>query len=146
MNRCLVKADRTIIGQFPFSPSVLDQLTQKARSKRTPSVITLGDQRFLVEPAYGGGTVYLFGAGHVAQQIAILTTMVGFKTIVLDDREQFANRSRFQSADEIKVLSSFARAFEGLEITTDCYLVIVSRGHVHDETILRQALGRHRDI
>ncbi|MBU3914677.1 XdhC family protein [bacterium] len=140
LERCLVTTDQPIIGQFNFAPSVLDQLIQQNRSDRTPSLVTIEGQRFLIEPTYTPGTVYLFGAGHVAQQIARLTDMVGFRTIVLDDRQEFANRERFQTADEIKVLSSFDQAFDGLEITNDSYLVIVSRGHTHDEIILNQAL------
>ena len=86
------------------------------------------------------GTVYLFGAGHVSLQTAILAKRVGFETVVLDDRMEFANRCRFSDADDVRVLASFEQAFEGLEIHADSYLVILTRGHLHDKTVLQQAL------
>ena len=66
---------------------------------------------------------------------------MGFRTVVLDDRQEFANRQRFPGADEIIVLDSFKRALEGLAINADSYLVLVTRGHAHDQTVLRQALS-----
>ncbi len=59
---------------------------------------------------------------------------------MLDDREEFANRERFKEADEIKPLVFFENSFEDLDINQDSYIVIVTRGHVHDRTVLEQAL------
>jgi xanthine dehydrogenase accessory factor len=65
---------------------------------------------------------------------------VGFRTVVLDDREEFADRGRFPWVDEIHVLESFERAMDGLVINDESYLVLVTRGHAHDRTVLAQAL------
>jgi xanthine dehydrogenase accessory factor len=107
---------------------------------RAPVLTATGDRRFFIEPVMTAGTVYLFGAGHVSLQTAILAKRVGFDIVVLDDRVEFANSSRFSDADEVRVLSSFEKAFEGLEIHPDSYLVILTRGHLHDKTVLQQAL------
>ena len=108
---------------------------------RTPALLQTGDRRFFVEPVMAAGTVYLFGAGHVSLQTAILAKRVGFETVVLDDRAEFANAGRFSDADEVRVPSSFEQAFEGLHIHADSYLVILTRGHLHDKTVLQQALN-----
>jgi xanthine dehydrogenase accessory factor len=107
---------------------------------RQPEVVWRGGQGFLVEPLSTGGTVVIFGAGHVSLELASLTGRVGFRTVVLDDREEFANRGRFASAEEIHVIESFDRAMDGLEINDESYLVLVTRGHAHDRTVLAQAL------
>jgi xanthine dehydrogenase accessory factor len=60
--------------------------------------------------------------------------------VVLDDRPEFASSERFPRAEQIKVIPSFPQAFEGLEIDRDGYVVIVTRGHLHDKTVLEQAL------
>jgi len=65
--------------------------------------------------------------------------MVGFKTVVLDDRSEYANSERFPASSEITLLESFDRLPE-LAIDEDGYIVIVTRGHLHDKTILAQAL------
>ncbi len=98
------------------------------------------ESRFFIEPLSMDGTVYIFGAGHVSQQLAPLAKLVGFETIVLDDRREFANRERFDSADGIIVLDSYERAMEGLDIDEESYLVLVTRGHAHDKTVLGLAL------
>ncbi len=92
-----------------------------------------------VEPISSEPTLYLFGGGHVAQQIAPLAKMVGFKVVVLDDRPDYANRDRFPVADDI-VVEDFARVAERVPVEENSYLVIVTRGHMHDYTVLKQFL------
>jgi len=93
----------------------------------------------LLEPVLSESTVYLFGAGHVSQQIAPLAKSVQFKVVVIDDREMFANRERFPEADEI-VVSEFETCFERLPIEGSSYIVIVTRGHLFDGFVLEQAV------
>jgi xanthine dehydrogenase accessory factor len=85
-------------------------------------------------------TVYLFGAGHVSRETAMLASRIGFETVVLDDRPEFANRERFPEADEIHVLSSYEQAMDNLVIDSRGYIVILTRGHLHDKTVLGQAV------
>jgi xanthine dehydrogenase accessory factor len=127
------------IGLFGTQPSCGSEQFDIANS-RQPVVIECQEQRLLVEPILGSGTVYILGAGHISQQLAPLVKTVGFATVVLDDRPEFARRERFATADQVIVLDSFERALEGLPINQDSYLVIVTRGHLHDKTALTQAL------
>ena len=106
-----------------------------------PVVIDYQGKRYLVESLCHEGTVYIFGAGHVSQQVAPLASLVGFSVVVLDDRQEFANRERFPQADEVVLLGNFDEALAGMGINADSYLVIVTRGHAHDQTVLRQALA-----
>lgn len=98
------------------------------------------DRKYLVSSFAVGGTLFLIGAGHVAACTAEAAARVGFRVVVMDDRCEFANRERFPLADEIQVLPSFADCFQGREIDADAFLVIVTRGHLHDLEVLRQAL------
>jgi xanthine dehydrogenase accessory factor len=118
----------------------VEALTAAASAGR-PQPIAHGEKSFLVESLRNDGVVYIFGAGHISRELASLTGLVGFHTVVLDDRADFANRERFPVADEVVVLDSFYQALAGLDINEGSYLVLVTRGHVHDKTLLRQALG-----
>ncbi|MDM8523187.1 XdhC family protein [Desulfococcaceae bacterium HSG8] len=140
VSHCLITDGETRAGEFVPLPSLWETLMENIRKGKAPVVLTVEGQRFLAEPYFTAGTVYLFGAGHVSQQVAILTRMVDFRTVVLDDREEFANRERFSDADEIRVLTSFDLAFSDSEMDRDSFLVIVTRGHSHDKTVLAQAL------
>lgn len=85
-------------------------------------------------------TAYIFGAGHVGLALEPVLRYVNFQTVVLDDREDYANRERFPQADEVKVISDFQHAFEGLELNNNSYIVIVTRGHAGDYDVLKDAL------
>jgi len=67
--------------------------------------------------------------------------MVGFKVIVIDGREEFANSERFQDADEILVLP-FSKAFGKIEFTPSTYIAIITRGHVFDREILHGVIDK----
>ena len=45
----------------------------------------------------------IVGAGHVAQPLALVGSMLDFRVTVLDDRPEFATRARFPGADRILV-------------------------------------------
>ncbi|RPJ02387.1 MAG: XdhC/CoxI family protein [Deltaproteobacteria bacterium] len=93
----------------------------------------------LLEPVFSEPTVYVFGAGHVSEQIVPLAKRVQFKVVVIDDREMFANRERFPDADEI-IVTEFERSFDRLEIDDSSFIVIVTRGHLYDGFVLGQAV------
>jgi len=78
----------------------------------------------------------IFGAGHIALPLSQIGKTVGFRIVVVDDREEFASRDRFPEADEVKVLD-FDKSADRLNIDSTTYLVLITRGHKHDEIILR---------
>ncbi len=135
---CLLLSDGASMGRL--DPRIAKTLIANVGASKATLTTHQGKQ-FLVEALCSEGTVYIFGAGHISQELAPLTKHVGFQTIVLDDRQEFANRERFKTADEIIALNAFDRATDGLEINEDSYVVIVTRGHAHDKTLLAQALG-----
>jgi xanthine dehydrogenase accessory factor len=136
--QCLVKPDKTLIGKIDCDPYILEKLIA-GPAKISIHAEVLDNQRFLVEPLRPAGTVYIFGAGHVSQRVAPLSVGVGFKTVVLDDRAEYANRERFIEPTEIAVIDSF-RQLPNLAIDENSYLVIITRGHLYDRTVLEQVL------
>ena len=105
-------------------------------------VISAPGYKTYIMPVGLQGAAYVFGAGHCGEKLVPLLSMVGFHTVVVDDRAEFANVARFPAADRIVVPDSFEGALEQLPIDEDSYVVIMTRGHVHDRSLLKQALGR----
>ncbi|MDT8900693.1 XdhC family aldehyde oxidoreductase maturation factor [Anaeroselena agilis] len=136
--QCLVRHDGSLVGRFDGEPAFLAKLTE-GPAKIAIHAEVLEGQRFLVEPVRPTGVAYIFGAGHVSQKIAPLAETVGFRTVVLDDRAEYASRARFPAPTELLVLDSFDR-LPALEIDGDSYLVIVTRGHLYDKNILEWSL------
>ena len=105
-----------------------------------PTLVERGAVRYFLEPLAPPITVYVFGGGHIAAHLVPLCRLLGFRTVVVDDRADFASRDRFPRADELLAVPSFDHALDGLPIGTGSYIVIITRGHGGDQTILRQAL------
>jgi len=121
--------------------SLLSAIKQIRSSTSAAALMEHQGREYLLSYFAVAGTVYLLGAGHVSACTAVAAARVGFRIVAMDDRSEFANPARFPQADEIKVLPSFANCFQGCEIDADSYLVIVTRGHMHDMEVLDQALA-----
>jgi xanthine dehydrogenase accessory factor len=65
--------------------------------------------------------------------------MAGFATVIVDNRDAFANRDRFPEADEIHS-EEYEEVFPKLVIRDTSYIVIVTRGHRDDMRVLRWAV------
>ena len=95
---------------------------------------------YVIESIKSPPTLFLFGAGHVSREIGALSQRVGFRTIVFDDRIEFANAERFPDADAIQVCPGFTKVFNGFNPLPDDFIVILTRGHRFDKEVLAQAL------
>ena len=116
------------------------RLLEAALKSGTPVVEEIGKTLLTTEAFIPQPDLYIFGAGHVSRPTAELATSVSFRTVVLDDRADFANDDRFPQAAEIHVLPDFEDCFAGLEVNDNSYIIIITRGHLHDKTVLGQAL------
>jgi xanthine dehydrogenase accessory factor len=141
LHRQLVCAGKWQCGGPAIRHPEISAILEKAATITAPVIDSLDNRRFFLNPWVVPSTVYLFGAGHVAQEVAELAGKAGFRTVVLDDRQKFANRDRFPTADDIVVLDSFENAFHGLEIDSESHVLIITRGHRHEKNLLRQALA-----
>jgi xanthine dehydrogenase accessory factor len=83
--------------------------------------------------------VFIFGGGHIGAVLAHLAALTGFRVVVTDDREEFANRDRFPHADEVLAIP-VPEVFARHPIGEDSYVVAVTRGHAKDEEVLVSAL------
>jgi xanthine dehydrogenase accessory factor len=138
---CLVKAGGKMVGRSPLAQDDMETVLSAAESANRTQTLRFDQTLVVLEPANRAATAYLFGAGHVARPTARLAAMVGFRVWVLDDREAFANPERFPDAHRLSVLDGFERAFEDLEVTADSYVIIFTRGHLHDRIVLARALA-----
>ena len=87
-------------------------------------------------------TAYIFGGGHVAYALEPVLRHVDFRTVVIDDREEYANPERYPYADRTIAVDNFDNAFDNIETDDDSYIIIVTRGHRGDLQVLREALKR----
>ena len=136
--QCLVLPEGPPLGADGFEPTVVKAIGNRSGSY---DVFTKLDSFDIYLYSIGtDGVAYIFGAGHCGEKLAPVLATVGFSVVVVDDREEFANNKRFPEADEIIVPESMDIPLGNRDIGSDSYIVIVTRGHAHDELVLRSAL------
>ena len=145
--KMFLEADGQTTGALPGTEDIEEMLKQglnRILDENRPGIILCKDREgrdleLFVEPMISDPVVYIFGGGHISTQIVPLAALVGFKVMVIDDRSEFADPRKFPDAVNV-----FQYPFEGVldRISVDLlsYLVIVTRGHMHDRTVLEQAL------
>lgn len=82
----------------------------------------------------------LLGAGHVAQPVCHIGSMLDFAVTVVDDRPSFSNSQRFPDAVET-ICDSFSNAIARLNICSGDYVCVLTRGHRYDAECLREILS-----
>jgi len=128
-------AKEVIVAEQPRK--MIFNLNQDARYDA--GLICGGTLEIFVEPILPQPVLYIFGGGHVSTAVAPLAHQAGFKIVIVDDREAFANVERFPMASEI--YRSYDEAFEKIQPNSSCYLLIVTRGHSGDMRVLAWAVG-----
>jgi xanthine dehydrogenase accessory factor len=99
-----------------------------------------GTLEVFIEPVLPPALLYVFGAGHVAASLCRTASSAGFDVIVTDDRSSYATKERFPGAREVYA-QDFDMAMQKLDPNESSYVVIVTRGHRADMSILRWAVG-----
>lgn len=113
--------------------------SKEAASNTAPLLLNEQPLQYFSETYHPSATVIIAGAGHVAKPTAEVAHLAGFSVIVLDDRDDFANAERFPNA-HVQVVNSLDDVLSEITVHKDCYVVIVTRGHEHDKTVLQQML------
>jgi len=84
--------------------------------------------------------MFIFGAGHVSCEVAKVASNCGFHITVVDDRADFCNQTRFPDCD-CAVIEDFEH-MPDFPVDGNSYVVIMTRGHAYDKTVLRWALKK----
>src|SRR3984957_11960369 len=136
-SRMLVKEDGTILGtigggcvEAEVWAAAKDVLKCEAPRKMTfnlnneasydNGLICGGTLEVFVEPILPQPVLYVFGGGHISIALAKSAGSAGFGVVVIDDREQFANKERFPMAQEL--YSSYEEAFARIQPTASSYI------------------------
>ncbi|MCL2763621.1 MAG: XdhC/CoxI family protein [Treponema sp.] len=75
--------------------------------------------------------VYVFGGGHIAQELVPLLAHLGFRCVVFDDREEFSKPNLFPGAEKV-IRGDFEHIEKNISLTEKDYAVVVTRGHRWD--------------
>ena len=107
---------------------------------KKPLRVQEDDLNIFIEQIGAAGTVYIFGAGHVGRELQPLLSKLGFRCAVVDDRAEYADPTRFPTADQV-ICADFSDLKDYVNLTSEDYACIMTRGHSHDTLVLTQVLA-----
>jgi xanthine dehydrogenase accessory factor len=99
-----------------------------------------GQVRLLFEISRPPLELIVCGGGHVGQAVAQAGRFLDFSVTVIDDRADFASREKFPDERIRLIADDFVAALRSLRITPAAHVVIVTRGHRHDEICLQEVI------
>lgn len=154
--KILVKKDRTTVGTIGggnVEHTIIRKAMEVMNSSEAqvvhfdlsgeedlPGMICGGQMDIFLEPIVPRETLYLFGAGHISQNVAAMGKRLGFQVVVIDPRTEFNNAEQFPTADSL-IVEEYTSAFSQLSINRESYIVICTPGHASDEQCLQFATG-----
>ncbi len=100
-----------------------------------------GMVKIFIEPILSASTLYVFGGGHIALPLVQFAKALDLSVVVVDDRQEFANKDRFPLAEEVK-LGEFSQVIKTIEFHENDCVVIITHGHEHDEEVLEACLTK----
>ena len=98
-----------------------------------------GEIRVYLELHHPPWDLVIVGAGHLAQPLCTVGSLLGLQVRVLDDRPEFATRERFPEAEEVKRVD-FSDPFAEVALHPWSHVLLVTRGHRYDFECLRKVL------
>ncbi len=127
-------------GYQSFEAALRDQALDALNAKKSRIVEIADGVQVFLNILHGEDRLLICGAGHIAIPLARFANEVGFSVTVLDDRSDFARRSRFPGCSTIA--ENFTLALRDMPLGPSTYVVIITRGHEHDVDCLMEILPR----
>jgi xanthine dehydrogenase accessory factor len=153
-SKLVVKADGTLLGTIGGG-AIEQQAVDAARELLSSSALTRtlethlthdlgmccgGRMTVFLEKHLVAPSLTIFGAGHVAKELAALASTVGFTVTVVDEREGWASVERFPSARLLlQPCEDAARALTG---GLDAFVCIATHDHPLDQACLEALLDK----
>ncbi len=112
----------------------LDVETAPGRTElidHTTSIIETPSGKYYTQKLMNTSRAYIFGGGHLAQELVPLLDHLGFRCVVTDDRPEFSTKELFPNAEEVHTYN-YSELDGKFEMQPQDYIVIVTRGHVGD--------------
>lgn len=83
--------------------------------------------------------IVIAGAGHIGLALSLITKLLGFEVVVVDNRGTFASAGRFPHADKV-ICAPYKKVFKKTPVDKNTFIVIVTHGHAFDMECLEAAL------
>ena len=118
----------------------IDRETRSALTEGRSRRVTIGEDEIFVDVLLPSPRLVVVGGVHIAVALVKLANALGWRTVLVDPREAFGNRSRFPDVDEI--LSEWPDAALGrLALNENTAVAILTHDPKLDDPALTAALA-----
>lgn len=118
------------------------RLLTEAFERGVPHLVPIDEtHEMLVEPIVSPPRLIIAGGGHVGLALAEMARQLDYVITVIDDREDFANDTRFPGVEVIQ--GDIAATIARLDPGWNTFIVVATRGHKLDAHALRAAVATH---
>jgi xanthine dehydrogenase accessory factor len=140
-SKMLIREDGSRLGSIGSDAIEAEVWTAAASVIREEKsrIMKFESVEIFLEPILPVLRIVLFGAGHIAIQVSKIATIVGFRSIIVDDRPEFASTDRFPEAENI-ICGTLEQATAQFDADENTYVIIVTRDNQEDKNVLRWAV------
>ena len=134
--------DRAVIEQAKLLDSRTDTRIFQVQ-EFAPALTQWSDAKILFERIQAEPRLVICGAGHVGASLARLATLMGYRTTLIDDREEFVTRQSFPEKNiELVAAKDWSQSvMAAVGNGRGVSVAIVTRGHSEDEQCLRAVIA-----
>ena len=143
--RLVSKSGQTVSNfSAPNLASQVDKIGADVLQSNVPKLCSLdfdqGEALVFVEPIQPRPTLLIAGAGHIGQALCHLGNWIDFDVVVVDDRADLASHQYLPDSHQV-IVGDIATELGRYPIDELTYVVIVTRGHNHDEEALHAVVN-----
>jgi xanthine dehydrogenase accessory factor len=133
--------DRAVVEQAKLLNTRTDTRVFQVK-EFAPALTQWSDAKILFERIQAEPRLVICGAGHVGASLAKVASLMGYRTTLIDDRDEFVTRQNFPEKNiELVAAKNWSQAV-GAAVGNGrgVSVAIVTRGHSEDEQCLRAVM------
>lgn len=131
--RAAIISGKSVLREYKLDDGKQDGLAMKCG----------GDVGIFIEVHNSRPSLIIAGAGHVGKALSQAASLLDFDIVVLDDRAEWANRERYPQVSEVLACKSIPKALEDMDMPENSFVVVATRGHMHDKEALAAVLKKN---
>ena len=149
--RMIVKKDGTTVGTIGGG-AIEKRITEEALTMmqgrgtrllkyelKDIGMVCGGGMSVFLEPLVDAHPLIIFGAGHIGAALSKVGAMLGFTTVVVDNRPEFASEEKLPWADRV-IADDYQKTLYDLSFSDTTYVVILTHRHAYDFEILEYCI------
>ncbi len=115
--------------------------TDGSKAGIATSMLCGGQVQVFIEPLFYTDKLYVIGAGHCGKALGKLACLCGFYVTLIDNRPEIVDNLPADCFHRA-LQHNYTNLAEIIDFSPDCWIVIMTQGHLNDKEVLEQCLRK----